>query len=72
MYFRNYELRKRWLDKCQKKSRFTGPFNKQHGKSPNNIEIWTTAPLPYLFINVKVIALEKVSFNDIQNLNTVC
>ena len=31
-----------------------------------------TAPLQYLLITVKVIALEKVSFSDTQNPKTVC
>ena len=30
------------------------------------------APLQYLFINVNVVALEKVSFSDGQNPKTVC
>ena len=29
-------------------------------------------PLQYLLINVKVVALEKVSFSDKQNPKTVC
>ena len=29
-------------------------------------------PLQYLLITVKIIALEKVSFSDIQNRKTVC
>ena len=32
MYFWIYGLRKTWLDKYLKKSSFTGPFDKQHGK----------------------------------------
>ena len=31
-----------------------------------------TELLPYLLITVKIIALEKVSFSDMQNLKTVC
>ena len=31
-----------------------------------------TAPLQYLLITVKVVALEKVSFSDTQNPKTVC
>ena len=38
----------------------------------NTVNIRTTAPLPYLLITVKVIALEKVSLSDIQNSKTVC
>ena len=35
------------------------------------VAISRTAPLPYLLITVTVIALEKVSFSDIQNRKTV-
>ena len=35
------------------------------------VEIWMTALLPYLLINVKAIDLEKVSLYEIQNLKTV-
>ena len=38
----------------------------------NTVAIWTSAPLPDLLMNVKVIALEKVSFSDIQNRKAVC
>ena len=32
MYFGNYGFRKTLSDKCLKKSRFRGPFDKQHNK----------------------------------------
>ena len=32
MYFPNYRLRKKCLDKCLKKSGLKKPFHKQHGK----------------------------------------
>ena len=35
------------------------------------IEIWMTAPLPYLLINTKAIDLEKVSLCEMQKLQTV-
>ena len=38
----------------------------------NTVEISTTAPVLYLFINGQAIELEKVSFSDMQNLKTVC
>ena len=38
----------------------------------NTVPILIAAPLQYLLITVKVIALEKVSFSDIQNRKTVC
>ena len=34
--------------------------------------IQTAAPLEHLLITVKVVALEKVSFSDIQKRKTVC
>ena len=38
----------------------------------NTVPILMAAPLQYLLITVKVVALEKVSFSDIQNPKTVC
>ena len=38
----------------------------------NTVEVRTTAHLPYLFITVKGIQLQKVSLNDMQNLRTDC
>ena len=40
--------------------------------SQNSAAIWVTAPLQYLLITMKVVALEKVSFSDIQNPKAVC
>ena len=37
----------------------------------NIVEIWVAAPLQYLLITVKVVALEKVSFSDTQNPKAV-
>ena len=72
MYFRNYGLRNTWLDNCLK-----GPVSEDLSidnmlNRPNTAGIWTTAPLPYLFITVKVIELERVSLSDMQILKTVC
>ena len=38
---------------------------------PNIVEIFMAERLPYLFINVKAIDLEKVSLCEMQNLKTV-
>ena len=38
----------------------------------NTVVIWMAAPLQYLLITVKVVALEKVSFSDTQNPKAVC
>ena len=37
----------------------------------NTVGIWTTAPLQYLLITVKVITLKKTVFSDIKNPKTV-
>ena len=37
----------------------------------NTVAIRTAAPLPYFLIIAEVIALEKVSFSDIQNHKTL-
>ena len=56
-----------------KKSRFKGPFDRQHGKRVQTLlRIWTTAPLPYLVIILKVIESEKVRFSQKQSLISVC
>ena len=39
---------------------------------PNTVEIWTTATVPHLLINMKEVELEKLSVSDMQNLKTVC
>ena len=38
----------------------------------NTVAIRIAAPLEYLLITVKVVALEKVSFSDTQNPKTFC
>ena len=59
--------------KISKKSFFRGPLGRQLGKWGRNIlVIWMTAPLQYLLIIAKVVALEKVSFSNTENPKTVC
>ena len=41
-------------------------------KGPKTVEICITLPLPYLFIPVNIIQLEKVYVSAMQNLKTVC
>ena len=41
-------------------------------KGPKTVEISTTLPLPYLFIPVDIIMLEKVYVSATQNLKGVC
>ena len=38
----------------------------------NTVEIWTTAPLPYLLIPVKTINAEKAPLTDMQNHRAAC
>ena len=54
------------------KSRFSGLLrNKTWQKGPKTVEIYTTLPLPYLFIPVNIIQLRKVYFGAMQNLRPV-
>ena len=71
MYFRNYWLRKMWLDKCLKIPVWEDPSKGNMLNGTKYVEIWMTALLPYLLINVKAIDLEKVSLYEMQNLKTV-
>ena len=41
-------------------------------KGPKAVEIWITLRLPYLFIPVNIIQLERVYVSAMQNLKTVC
>ena len=38
----------------------------------NTVAIGMAAPLQYLLITLKVVALEKVSFSNTENSKTVC
>ena len=38
----------------------------------DTVAIWRAEPLPYLLINVKVVALESLGFSDAQNPKAVC
>ena len=56
-----------------KKSRCRRPFDRQHSKrATNTFVIPTTAPLPYLLVILKVIELQKVSFDDMKHLINFC
>ena len=56
-----------------KKSRFKGPFDREHGKRVQTLlRSESTAPLPYLVIILKVIESEKVCFSQMQSLISVC
>ena len=56
-----------------KNYRLRQPFDRQHGKwAQNTFVIPTTAPLPYLLVILKVIELQKVSFDDMKHLINFC
>ena len=59
------------LKQMSKNSCFRRPFDNQHGKGPNTVEIWTAPPLPYLLMTVKAIELEKISLSNMQSLKNV-
>ena len=73
MYFQKYQVRKISLDKCPQKTVFQRTLRQtttQMGE--NTVAISMAAPLQYLLITLKVVALEKVSFRDTQNPKVVC
>ena len=47
-------------------------IQKTQQMDPNTVGIWMAAPLQYLLINVKVVALEKVFYSNTQNPKTIC
>ena len=63
---------KTWLDKYLKSPVSEEPSTSNRGRFQNTFEIWMTAILPDLLINVKAIELEQVSLSDMQNLRTLC
>ena len=72
MYFPKYRLRKTWLDKCLK-SRLSDDLWTENmenwSKQCSNLNDSTFTK----YINtVKVVVLEKVSFSDRKNPQTVC
>ena len=40
-------------------------------KGPKTVEIWTTLPLPYFFVPLEIIQLEKIYVSALQILKTV-
>ena len=71
MYFWTYVLPITWLDKRLKSPFSEDPSTSDMVNGPKNVEIWTTAPLPYLLNPVKGVQLEKVSLSDMKNLRTI-
>ena len=71
MYFRNYGLRKTWLDQRLKSPVSEDPLKSNMENAPKYVEISMTEPLPYLLIAVRAMDFQRVSVSDIQNLKTV-
>ena len=72
MYFRNYRLRKTWLDQCQKICVSEDPSTDNMTNGSKQCRNLNEAPLKYLLITVKVVVLGKISFSDMQNPMAVC
>ena len=72
MYFRNYRLQKKCLDKCLKNLVQENPTTRETVNDPNTVEICPTAPSSYSLITVKAIELEQVNLSDKKNLRKVC
>ena len=72
MYFRNYRLKKTWLDQRQKIGVSEDPSTDDMANGSKQFCNLNEAPLQYLLISVNVVVLEKVSFSDIKNPKTVC
>ena len=63
---------KNMVTKMSQKPCFRGHLDRKDGKIGwNTGAIWMAEPLQYLLITVKVVALEKISFSNIQNPKTV-
>ena len=72
MCFPKNWLRKIWLDKCLKSRVSEDPYKDNTEMGQHTVAICMAAPLQYLLITVKIVAFEKVSFSDTQNLKAVC
>ena len=72
MYFPNYGLRKRWLDKCLKSDVSEDPSTSNMEDGPKHCSNVQDGAFT-IFINLcEKIQLEKVYISAIQNLKTVC
>ena len=70
MYFRNYGLRKTWLDQSLKSPVSEDPTKSTMVNTPKHCSNLKDTSLPYLLITGKSIVLQKVSVSHIQNLKT--
>ena len=67
MYFRNYGLRKTWLNKCLK----SPVRHSTCGMFPKTCEICMTAPLLHFSVSLGESELKNVSVRYMWNLRTV-
>ena len=72
MFFWNYRLRKKYLDKCLKSVVLENYSTSNMVNGPDTIKVSTTAALSYLLITVKAIEVEKISLSDMQNHRSFC
>ena len=71
MYFRNYGLPKTWLDQCLKSPVSENPTKSNMVNATKHCANLKDTSLPYLLITGRLIALQKVSVSDVQNLKTI-
>ena len=72
MYFRNYRLRKMWLDKCLKIPVSEDSWTVKIASGLKHCCNLNDSTFSTFTNHCESIALEKVSFNDMQNRKTVC
>ena len=72
MYFGKYGLQNNRLKKCLNSPVSQGSLTGNIVNGPKTDSVSTTAPFSCSLIIVKVIQLERVSVNGMENLNTVC
>ena len=70
MYFRNYGLRKTWLDKCLKKPVWDEPSTGNMVNGPKHWLNINVSSFTKFIDHFKVIELEKVTLSEMQILNT--
>ena len=70
MYFRNYGLRKTWLNQCRKSPVSRDPSESNIANPPNIVQICMAEPLTYLWMTVQGIEFQKFCVSDMQNLKT--
>ena len=72
MYFRNYGLRKTWLDNFLKSPFSEDPSTRHMVKLPNHYWNLNDRTVTYLLVIVKAIESEEFFICDMQNLKSVC